>query len=167
MPVSSSGLRWQTNAARPDQAGVRRFEAPERPAGRTLQIDILIVGSAKCEVGGCGVIVRYRDKSEDDSARVDLDNAAKTGQCGPEVAPHVVMHAVRPAISGYEGSCLHRAERRMGGILRALRAAHGWAILEGAVPDPAASKISDGEQRVVGRHRNAVREQTAVHYLAQ
>src|SRR6266478_4837650 len=52
-------------------------------------------------------------------------------------------------------------------ILRALRAAHRRTVLERAVPDPAASKIADREQGVVRRHSDAVREQAAVHYLAQ
>src|SRR5689334_19171891 len=118
-------LRWQANAARPNQAGIGRLKAPKGPAGCPLQIDGLIVGAAEREVGCCSVGVRYRHKTENDAARIDLDNAAKTGQCGPEIAAHVVMHAVRAAIPGYEGSGLHRAEGRMRGIFRALRAAHG------------------------------------------
>jgi hypothetical protein len=40
-----------------------------------------------------------------------LDDAAKTSQCGPEIAAHVIMHAVRPAVSGHKRSGLHRTER--------------------------------------------------------
>src|SRR5690242_686947 len=90
-----------------------------------------------------------RHKTENDSARVDLDNAAKTSQCGPEVAAHIVMHAVGPAIAGYKGSGLHRTEGRMRRVLWALRATHSRAVLKRAVPDTAASKIPHGEQRVV------------------
>src|ERR1700726_4999500 len=53
-------LRRQTNAARPDQAGIGRLEAPEGSACRPLQVDILIVGAAEREIGCCGVVVRYR-----------------------------------------------------------------------------------------------------------
>src|SRR5262249_57098128 len=109
MFVSPSGLRRQTNAARPDQAGIRRLEAPEGSADCTLQVNGLIVRAAEREVGCCGVIVRYRHKTEDDSARVDLDDAAATGQCCPQVAARVVMHAVRPAITGHKGPGPHRA----------------------------------------------------------
>src|SRR5205814_1325109 len=96
-----------------------------------------------------------------------LDYAAKTRQSSPKIATHIVMHAVRPAISGDKRSGLHRAEGRMRRIFRALRAAHSRAVLECAVPDPAASEIADGEQRVVRRDGNSVWEQAAVHYLAQ
>ena len=48
-----------------------------------------------------------------------------------------------------------------------MRATHRRTVLEGAVPDLAASEIADGQQRVVRRHGNAVREQPAVHHLAQ
>src|SRR5580704_7278832 len=98
--ASPSGLRWQPNAARPDQPGIGCLEPPEGPAGRALQVDGLIVGAAERKVGCCGVVVRYRHKTENDATEVDLDNAAKTSQCGPEIALHVVMHAVRPAIPG-------------------------------------------------------------------
>src|SRR5439155_13979054 len=77
------------------------------------------------------------------------------------------MHTVRPAIPGYKGPGLHRTEGRVRRILRALRAAHRRTVLERAVPDPAASKIADRQQGVVRRYGNAVREQAAVHYLAQ
>src|SRR5437870_9601867 len=77
------------------------------------------------------------------------------------------MHTVRPAIPGYKGPGLHRTEGRVRRILRALRAAHRRTVLERAVPDPAASKIADRQQGVVRRYSNAVREQAAVHYLAQ
>src|ERR1700719_1001185 len=116
-------LRRQTNAARPDQAGIGRLEAPEGSACRPLQVDILIVGAAEREIGCCGVVVRYRHKTENDSARIDLDNAPKTSQCCPEVAAHVVMHAVGTAIPRHEGSGLYRTEGRMRRIFRALRAA--------------------------------------------
>src|ERR1700736_4404492 len=86
--VLPSELRRQANAARPDQPGVGRLEAPEGPAGCPLQVDGLMVGAAERKVGCCGVIVRYRHKTENDAARVDLDNAAKTSQCGPEIAAH-------------------------------------------------------------------------------
>src|SRR5580704_15623065 len=149
MLVSPSLLRRQANAARPDQPGIGRLEPPEGPADCPLQIDGLIVRAAERKVGCCSVAVRYRHKTENDAARVDLDDTAKTGQCGPEIAAHVVMHAVRTAIPGHEGSGLYRTEGRMRRIFRALRAAHRRAVLECAVPDPAASKIADGEQRVV------------------
>src|SRR5271156_101197 len=106
MLVSPSGLRRQANAARPDQSGVGRLEPPESSTDCPLQINKLIVGAAEREIRCCGVIVGYRHITENDSARIDLDNAAKPGQCGPEITLHVVMHAVRPAIPGYEGSGL-------------------------------------------------------------
>src|SRR5262245_57160240 len=77
------------------------------------------------------------------------------------------MDAVRPAISGYKSPGLHRTEGRVRRILRALRAAHSRTVLERAIPDPAPSEIADREQVVVWRHSNAVREQAAVHHLAQ
>src|SRR5262245_4574679 len=77
------------------------------------------------------------------------------------------MHAIWPTVPGYKGPGLHRAEGRVRRILRALGTAHSRTVLERAVPDSAASKIADREQGVVRRHSNAVREQAAVHYLAQ
>src|SRR5215813_127998 len=80
---TSLSLCRQAHAPGTDQAGVGRFEAPEGPADCSHQIDVLVVRAAKSEVGGCGVIVRYSHKTENDPARVDLDDAAKAGQCGP------------------------------------------------------------------------------------
>src|SRR4051812_15697202 len=76
-------LRRQAHTPGTDQPGKGSLEAPEGPAVRPHQINVLIVGTAKSEVGGCGVIVRYRHKTENDPARVDLDDAAEAGQCGP------------------------------------------------------------------------------------
>src|ERR1700722_13795602 len=52
-------------------------------------------------------------------------------------------------------------------ILGALRAAHRGAGHESAVPDAPFPAVADGHHAVVGRHGNAVRERTAVHYSAQ
>src|SRR5690348_11750528 len=110
-PVRTSlSLRRQARSPRTNQPGIGSLEAPEGPADCPHQIDVLIVGAAKSEIGGCGVVVRYRHKTENDAARADLDNAAETGQRRPQIATHVVMHAVRPAIPGYKGSSLHRTE---------------------------------------------------------
>jgi hypothetical protein len=57
---------------RSDQPGIGGLEAPEGPADRAHQIDVLIIGAAEGEIGCCRVIVWYRHKTENDAARVDL-----------------------------------------------------------------------------------------------
>jgi hypothetical protein len=46
-----SRLRREAHTARPDQAGIGRLEAPESPAARTLQVDVLVVWAPEREVG--------------------------------------------------------------------------------------------------------------------
>src|SRR5262249_4421358 len=118
---TSLPLRRQARSPRTDQPGIGGLETPEGPRSCPHHIDVLIVGAAKSEVGGCGVIVRYRHKTKNDPARVDLDDAAKAGQCGPEIAAHVVVHAVGATIPGHKGSGLDRTKGRMRRILWALR----------------------------------------------
>jgi len=43
-------LRRQAHAARTDQAGIGRLEAPERPARCTLEVNVLVVGAAEREI---------------------------------------------------------------------------------------------------------------------
>jgi len=40
---ATSGLRWQARAARADQARIGRLEAPEGPADRAFEVNVLIV----------------------------------------------------------------------------------------------------------------------------
>src|SRR6266436_9294074 len=133
--LRGSLLRRQANAAGADQAGIGRLEPPEGAARRSLQIDVLVVGAAEGEVGGCRVAVRDRNETENDAAPIALDDTAKPGHCCPQIAAHVVVHAVRAAIAGEKGPGLHGTEGRMRRILWALRATHCRTVLEGAVPD--------------------------------
>src|SRR6266849_4454121 len=75
---TSLPLRRKAHSPRTDQPGIGGLETPESPADCPHQVDVLIVGAAEGEVGCCGVIVRYRNKTENDSTRVDLNNAAET-----------------------------------------------------------------------------------------
>src|SRR4051812_41854652 len=80
---TSLSVRRQAHTPGAEQTGKGSVGAPAGPAVRPQQTNVLMVGTAKSEVGGCGVIVRYRHKTENDPARVDLDDAAEAGQCGP------------------------------------------------------------------------------------
>src|SRR5262249_20958777 len=73
---ATSGLRWQAHAARTDQARIGRLEAPEGPADRAFEVNVLIVGAAERKVSRQHVAVRNRHKTDDDAARVDFDDAA-------------------------------------------------------------------------------------------
>src|SRR5271156_1671070 len=81
--VLPSGLRRQANAARPDQPGIGRLEAPEGPADCPLEVDVLIVGAAEGEVGGCEIAIGYRYETQDYAARVDFDDAAEPARSRP------------------------------------------------------------------------------------
>src|SRR5438093_47750 len=97
-------LRRQPHAPRADQAGIGRLETPEGPARCSLEVNVLVVGAAKSEVGGCGVAIRNRDETEDDAARIDFDNAAKTKHLSPQIALHVIMDAVGGAAPWHIGA---------------------------------------------------------------
>ena len=58
-------LGREAHAARTDQAGVRRLEFPERAADRPLEVNVLVVGPAKGEVGRCQVAVWDWHKSRE------------------------------------------------------------------------------------------------------
>src|ERR1700731_4392980 len=77
-------LGREAHAARTDQAGVRRLEFPERAADRPLEVNVLVVGPAKGEVGRCQVAVWDWHKAENDAARVDLQHPAEPSRCGPQ-----------------------------------------------------------------------------------
>src|SRR6516164_8090398 len=104
-------LRWQAHTARADQAGIRRLEAPEGPADRALEIDVLIVGAAEGEVGGRSVVVRYRHKAQNYAARVDFQHPAERGRRHPQITLDVVMDAIGSSVSGHKGPGLHTRER--------------------------------------------------------
>jgi hypothetical protein len=56
-----------------------------------FEVDVLIVGAAKREIGGCDVAVRYRDEAENDSARIDFGDASEPKQLSPQI---IIMNAV-------------------------------------------------------------------------
>src|SRR5262249_62005456 len=92
------GLGRRAYAARADQARIGRLEAPEGPADRAFEVDVPIVGAAEGKVGRQYIAVRNRHKTDDDAARVDLDDAAEPGHLGPQIAFDVVMDSVRTPI---------------------------------------------------------------------
>src|SRR5271169_1374267 len=100
-------LRRQTNTAGADQTRIGRLEAPECSARCPLEIDVLIIGPAKSEVGCCGVAIRNRHEAEDQTARIDFHDAAERRHAGPHIALDVVMDAVRAAIAGDIGAGLN------------------------------------------------------------
>src|SRR6516165_5285672 len=59
---ATSGLRLQAHAARTDQARIGRLEAPEGPADRAFEVNVLIVGAAEGKVSRQHVAVRNRYK---------------------------------------------------------------------------------------------------------
>src|SRR5690348_18510829 len=88
-PVRTSlSLRRQARSPRTNQPGIGSLEAPEGPADCPHQLDVLMVGAAKSEMGVCGVVVRYRPKTENDAGRADWDSAAGTGQRRHKIATH-------------------------------------------------------------------------------
>src|SRR5438270_4313947 len=93
-------LGREAHAARTDQAGIRRLEFPERAADRPLEVNVLVVGPAKGEVGRCQVAVWDWHKAENDAARVDLQHPAEPSRCGPQIPLHVAMDAVGAAVTG-------------------------------------------------------------------
>src|SRR3984893_4814221 len=103
-------LGRETHAARTDQAGVRRLEFPERATDRPLEVNVLVVGPAKGEVGRCQVAVWDWHKAENDAARVDLQHTAEPSRCGPQIPLHVVMDAVGAAVTGKVGPGLDAGE---------------------------------------------------------
>src|SRR5262249_13462054 len=88
---AASRLRRQADAARADQARIGRLEAPEGPADGAFEVNVPIVGAAEGKVGRQHVAVRNRHKTDDDTARVDLDDAAEPGHLRPQIALDVVM----------------------------------------------------------------------------
>src|SRR5215510_1748341 len=119
-----SRLRREAHAARPDQAGIGRLEAPEGPADRPLQVDVLVVRTTESEVGRHQIAIRHRHETENNAARIDLDDTTKPGHCCPKIALDVVMDAVGAAVAGDIGASLDALKRQMQRILGALRTAH-------------------------------------------
>ena len=75
----------EAHAARADQSRIRRLEAPEGAAVGSHHINVPVVLTAKREVGSRQIAAggRYRDKSDDDAARVDFEDAAKPAGGNP------------------------------------------------------------------------------------
>src|SRR5262245_29689792 len=71
-------LRRQAHTPRSDQPRIGGLEAPEGPADSTHQIDVLIIGTAEGEIGCCRIVVWYRHKTDNNAARVDLNDATET-----------------------------------------------------------------------------------------
>ena len=82
-------LSGETHAAGTDQSRKRRLEAPEGAAVGSHHINVPVVLTAKREVGGRQIATRgrYRDKADDDTARVDFEDAAKPAGGNPQIAP--------------------------------------------------------------------------------
>jgi len=93
-----SRLRWEARTAWPDQAGIGCLEAPEGPADRALQVDVLVVRAPEREIGRHQIAIRHRHETENEAARIDLDDAAQPGYSGPQIALDVVMDPVRAPI---------------------------------------------------------------------
>ena len=81
-------LSGETHAAGTDQSRKRRLEAPEGAAVGSHHINVPVVLTAKREVGGRQIAARgrYRDKADDDTARVDFEDAAKPAGGNPQIA---------------------------------------------------------------------------------
>src|SRR5215212_3713393 len=87
----------EPHAAGADQPGKGRLEAPERAARRAHEIDELVVGAAEREVGGREIAVRDRHETDNETAWIDLEDAAEPGGGHPQIAFDVVMKAVGAA----------------------------------------------------------------------
>src|SRR5262249_26280650 len=107
-----SRLRREAHAARPDQAGIGRLEAPEGPADRPLQVDVLVIRAPEREIGRQQIAVRHRHETENEATRIDLDDPAQPGQGGPQIALDVVMDAVGAAVAGDIGTGLDALKRQ-------------------------------------------------------
>src|SRR6516162_7643366 len=164
---ATSGLRLQAHAARTDQARIGRLEAPEGPADRAFEVNVLIIGAAEGKVSRQHVAVRNRYKTDDDAARVDFDDAAEPGHLGPQIALDVVMDPVRAPIPRAIGACFDTLECQVQRILLALRAAHRRTGGKQGVPHPPAGTVADRQRAIVRRDGDPIREQASVHHLAQ
>jgi hypothetical protein len=71
--------RRQADTAWAYQAGIRRLETPEDPARGTLYVNVLVVRAAKGAVGRACITIGDRHEAEDNTARIDLNNAANAG----------------------------------------------------------------------------------------
>jgi len=104
--VAPSLLFGQTGAAGANQPGVGRLEAPERAAVGRQRKDLFVVLAAKSEVGRRQIAARrrYRDKPNDDAARVDLhdpsvariNSLARAVDVGAATAAHLVGRGTTP-----------------------------------------------------------------------
>src|SRR5215469_16880867 len=98
-------LFGQPGAAGAYQPGVGRLEAPERAAVGRHHKDLFVVLAAESEVGRREIAARrrYRDKPDDDAARVDLQDATEPRGGDPEIALDVIVEAVGAAGAGKVG----------------------------------------------------------------
>src|ERR1700747_1952030 len=77
------------------------------------------------------------------------------------------MDAVGATIPGTIGTRLDAGEGQMQCILRALGATHRRAVHAGGIPHPSSGTGPDGDPGIVWINSDPVREQAAVHHLAQ
>src|ERR1700674_2149537 len=164
--VRGSRLCRQAHTSRADQARIGRLETPEGPAGCPLEVYVLIVGAAESEVGRCVIAIWNRHETKNDAARIDFGYAADAEQLRPQIAADVVMDAIGSTVAGDIGACLHACEGKMERILGALGTAHRGPGHKSTVQDAAASRLADGQHRVVRRTGKAVGEEAAVHHPA-
>src|SRR6516162_5199381 len=159
---ATSGLRWQAHAARTDQARIGRLEAPEGPADRAFEVNVLIVGAAEGKVSRQHVAVRNRYKTDDDAARVDFDDAAEPGHLGPQITLDVVMDPIRAPIARAIGAGFDTLECQVKRIWLALRAAHRRTGGKQGVPHPPGGTVADRQRAIVRRDGDPIREQASV-----
>src|SRR6516162_4438176 len=77
------------------------------------------------------------------------------------------MDAVGTAVSRTIGARLDASEHRVGWVFRALRAAHRRPGHEGCIPHAPRSTVPNRDPGIVRINSDPVREQAAVHHLAQ
>src|SRR5581483_7524334 len=100
---------------------VGRLELVDRSADGTFHLDILVVLTAECKVRGRGITIWQRHITDDEAARIVLDDSTDAAR-RPEIPMHVIVDAVRSTVAGIVAPGRREEECRVRRILGAFGA---------------------------------------------